>query len=200
MQRTATLTTGEVAAHCQVSTETVANWIKSGKLNAFSTPGRHRRILVDDFKAFLQTHNMPPWEEGPPPKPRILIVDDEPGIVQLITQVLSRTGPYELAAAADGFDAGLQLTTFGPDLVVLDLMMPNIDGFEVCRRIKSHPDTQHIAVLVVTAYAQDENIQKALECGADYCMSKPFDPFELVKRIDALIQRKHQSLPMPRVS
>ena len=185
-----TFTTGEMAAHCQVSAETVINWIKSGKLEAFTTPGGHRRVHLADFRAFLEIHGMPPLEGGLTARPRILIVDDEPGIVRLITNTLTRTGKYELATAADGFESGIEFAKFRPDLVILDLMMPHIDGFKVCRRIKSQPDTRDTLVLVVSAYAQTANIQRVLDQGADEFMAKPFNPFELAEKVEALIEGK----------
>lgn len=183
-----TLTTGKMAAHCQVSAETVINWIKSGKLSAFTTPGGHRRVHIADFQSFLKIHGMPPLGEVSITRPRILIVDDEPGIVRLITKTLTHTGKYELATAADGFEAGIEFAKFRPHLVVLDLMMPHIDGFRVCRRIKSQPDTRNTLVLVITAYAQSENIQRSLDQGADDFMAKPFKPFDLAQKVEVLIE------------
>lgn len=186
----ATFTTGKIAAHCQVSAETVINWIKGGKLEAFTTSGGHRRVHRADFRTFLETYGMPPLDEDLGARPRILIVDDEPDIVRLITTALTRTGQYELATAADGFEAGIAFAKFRPDLVVLDLMMPHIDGFKVCRRIKSQPDTRSTLVLVVTGYAQPANIQRVLDQGADDFMAKPFKPFELAEKVEALVEGK----------
>ena len=197
----AALTTGQVAIHCQVSIETVTNWVKAGKLEAFATPGGHRRIYVEAFRTFLRDHDMPPYGEEPAAKPRILVVDDEPDIIKLIVDILSRSGHYEIATASDGFEAGIQLTKFRPDLVVLDLMMPNINGFKVCKRIKSSEETRDVIVLVVTGYAQEENVQKAMECGADFCMAKPFSPMALLKKVDEFLQDRSQpSLLIPKVS
>ena len=184
MTTKAVLTTGDAARHCHVSSETVANWIRSGKLKAYMTPGQHRRIHVGDFRTFLRAHDMPPFGEDYPGRRKVLVVDDDPDIVRLITKFLSGNDEYELGTASGGFEAGIQVAKFRPDLVILDLMIPDIDGFKVCREIKSNPDTRHIMVLVVTGYAEEENIQKALQHGADYCMKKPLNLNELKEKID----------------
>jgi CheY-like chemotaxis protein len=129
-----------------------------------------------------------------PAKKKILLVDDEPDVISTLISLLGKEEKYELAVASDGFEAGIQIMTSCPDLVVLDLMMPQMDGFQVCRRIKSTPSTEHIKVLVLTGYATDENIQKALECGADYCMEKPIKGDELRGKVEELIANRIMSL------
>jgi excisionase family DNA binding protein len=188
MEKVGLMTAGEVAAHCHVSYQAVKQWVTSGKLKAYFTPGRHRRIRVEDFRVFLQKYDMPPLEEALASKQRVLIVDDDPALVQTLVRFFGKMGEYELATAEDGFDAGIQMASFRPDLIVLDLMMPNLDGFTVCRKIKTAPATRDIRVLVITGYPTDGNIQKALECGADDCLAKPFKVGELKKRVDGLFQ------------
>ena len=107
------LTTGDIATHCQVCYETVANWIKSDKLKSYQTPGRHRRIRLEDFMDFLAEHGMPPLTAEEPSAPaadpnkrRILVVDDEPSIRRLITRSFERkNAAHALCTAADGFEA-----------------------------------------------------------------------------------------------
>lgn len=176
MRKKALFTTGEVAAHCGVSYETVKEWIKTGKLTAYVTPGKHRRIPVEAFKQFLQEYHWPLLDEAERPTARrkVLVVDDEPHVLRTIIQGLRHTDEYELAEAADGFEAGLQVLAFRPDLIILDLMMPQVDGFQVCRQIKSRPETKDTLILVITGYATPKHIQMALEAGADYYLAKPF--------------------------
>lgn len=176
MRKKALFTTGEVAAHCGVSYEAVKEWIKTGKLKAYATPGKHRRIPTESFKQFLQKYHWPLLGEAerPTARRRVLVVDDDSDIISLIMKGLSRIGEYELASATDGFEAGLQVLTFHPDLIILDLMMPQMDGFKVCQKIKSAPETRGILVLAITGYPTPENVQKILEAGADYYLVKPF--------------------------
>lgn len=189
MRRKTVVTTGEVAAHCQVSYETVHNWIRAGHLNAHVTPGRRHRIVLDEFRRFLTAHGMPPYEMASPRKRKLLVVDDEAVLVKTITEFFEATGEYECAAAGDGFEAGLLVLTFGPDLVLLDLRMPQMDGFQVCRRLKSDPKTQPIQILVMTAYPEDGHLDKARACGADECLVKPFTLEALKQTVEALFEQ-----------
>lgn len=185
------LTSGQVAAHCQVSVETVANWIRRGRLRAYRTPGRHRRIRIDDFSEFLEANDMPPLSRGRDRAGRrqLLVVDDDPAVVRLVREVLGAGDEYEIACAADGFEAGIQIGRLCPDLVVLDLMMPHLDGFAVCRRLKEAPETSHVAVLVLSGHGQGGNAERARACGADDYMGKPFSAPELQRRVRALLEQ-----------
>ena len=187
MKRKSLLTTSEVAAHCQVSIKTVNNWINKGSLRSAITPGRHHRIAVGDFNTFLRAHNLPLFGEAAEQKRRILVVDDEADVAKVIVKGLRKTGQYEVASAADGFEAGIQVARFSPDLVVLDLVMPNLDGFKVCRLIKSNPDTRHIKVLVLTGHASEQNRGLAMECGADAFLAKPLELRQLRERLEDLL-------------
>ena len=189
MRSSSFLTAGQVAAHCHVSYETVKNWVNAGKLKAFLTPGGHRRVWVADFQAFLRQYHLPQHTSA---KRRVLIVDDYPGTLQVLHKALDQLGGYELATATDGFDAGLQMATFCPDLVLLDLMMPQLDGFQVCRKIKESLRTQATKVLVMTGSPTEENIQAALECGADGWLAKPFKLAELKNRVEAVFLEGRQ--------
>lgn len=183
------LTTGQVAEHCGVSAVAVWKWIKQGKLKAYRLPGGHYRVEKGALKAFLEAHGMPVDDEFfAKPTKRVLIVDDEPTVVEVATRTLQRLGQdVVLATAGDGFEAGLQAATFRPDLLILDLMMPHIDGFEVCRVIRRNPITAHIKILIITAYGSHENLQRALDAGADDFMHKPLDIEQLKSRAAGLL-------------
>jgi two-component system, OmpR family, alkaline phosphatase synthesis response regulator PhoP len=115
----------------------------------------------------------------------ILAVDDEVFIRRLVEVNLQRAG-YRVSRAFDGQDALQKISTERPDMVLLDVMMPRVDGFEVLRRLKADPNTAAIPVLMLTAKAQDADIFQGLKSGADFYLTKPFNPLELlswVKRI-----------------
>lgn len=191
MRRTTLLTTGDVAEHCQVSGETVKNWIRKGILKAYTTPGQHYRIQKDDLREFLEHCGMPPLEEAHSQKRRVLVVDDDAKLVDIITRSLQKTASeYEIASAADGYEAGLMMAKFCPDLVLLDIIMPYRDGFSVCQKIKANPDTNHIPVLIITGHPEDDNIQRALECGADDYLLKPFEMEDLKRKMDELFRKR----------
>lgn len=116
---------------------------------------------------------------------RVLIVDDEPAVTRIIALAIKTAHPeYEVAEAHDGFHAGTLMTTLRPDVVVLDLRMPGMDGQEVCRLIKSNENTRHIEVLAMTAHPSPENERKMLECGARVCLPKPLDMEALLGEIE----------------
>lgn len=186
------LTTGDIADYCQVSRVTVFQWIKKQQLPAFSTPGGHYRVKLSDFRRFLKKYGMPVdpafFNQY---KERVLIVDDDQQVVDLITRALqtSEEGEeYELETASDGFEAGLKIASFKPHLIILDLMMPGLDGFKVCEQVKSDPETEHIKILIVTAYGSEDNIKRVLQLGANDYLIKPLDVEELRKRVKKLLR------------
>jgi excisionase family DNA binding protein len=191
MRRQRFLTTGDIATYCEVTGAAVLKWIGSGKLPVFTTPGGHYRVLRTDFKDFLLRNGMF-VDDGffgkRRTKRRILIVDDEPMLVTFIEGALRLEGKYELSTASDGFDAGQQVIIFEPDLIVLDIMLPGMDGFEVCHRVKTDAATKHIKILAITGFATDENIRKILHAGADDYLAKPLKMQELKEKIEELLR------------
>jgi DNA-binding response OmpR family regulator len=123
------------------------------------------------------------------PTPRVLVADDDPDILALVAYRLERSG-YEVLTAADGADA-LRLTLAHlPDLVVLDVMMPRIDGYGVTRAIRQHPPTERTPVLLLTARVQEADVARGFEAGADDYIKKPFSPGELRARVQAVLGRR----------
>ena len=177
-----------IAKMLHVDPGSVANWIDQNLLKAHRTPGGHRRVEFDDLMQFLRLHKMPiPADLKVQPK-RILVVDDNPAITQLIANALQSEFPdYEIVRANDGFRAGTVIATLRPDVVILDIRMPGMDGYEVCKLIKSQPETKHAEVLAVTAYASDDIVAKIMACGARVCLKKPLSMDELLKEIKAVI-------------
>lgn len=182
------LSVNKASQYCKVSPQTIVNWINIGMLKAYRTAGGHRRIVKADMDEFLERYNMPAFGSSSfmsgkerTGARKILVVDDDPVIVQTITAALEEDPhKYEVLSAADGFEAGIQVSRFNPDLVILDLRMPNIDGYEVCRALKKSTYTSHVKIIVLSAFLDDENTRKLLKSGADLCLSKPF-PLEMLK-------------------
>ena len=179
------LSTFAIAEMLHVDPGSVANWIDQGLLKAHRTPGGHRRVAGGDLVIFLREHKIPvPDELGPAPV-RILVVDDNRSITQLIARAIKAQHPdFEIVEAHDGFHAGTILATLRPDVVILDLRMPGMDGYEVCRLIKSQQATRGAEVLAMTAYPSDENTQRIMEVGARVCLHKPLDMDGLLKEIE----------------
>jgi excisionase family DNA binding protein len=182
-------TTFEAARLCHVSPLSIINWVNAGRLNAFRTPGGHRRIRREDLARFMRDNGLPlPDElrEGSGRR-RVLIVDDERSICELLAGHLSTRAerPCEVATASDGFEAGRLVASFRPDVVVVDLRMPGLDGFQVCRTIKADPESSKTVVIAMTGYHSPETEARILECGAVRCFAKPVDPVELARFIDS---------------
>ncbi len=119
---------------------------------------------------------------------RVLIVDDEAGVRQLLAKAIKASHPeYEVLEAHDGFKAGTLLATLRPEVVLLDLRMPGMDGFEVCRLIKSNEIMKGCEVLAMTAYPSDDNEKRILDCGARLCLAKPLDLAKMIKEVEASI-------------
>ena len=191
MNKKAVFTTFEAAKLCHVSPLSIINWVNAGRLPAFRTPGGHRRIRREDLLLFMRDNGLPIPEEMQQGSGRrkVLIVDDEPSIRELLSEHLStRTSPYEVSTAADGFEAGRLVATFRPDVVLLDLRMPGVDGFQICRTIKADPDTLNIVVIAMTGYYSPETEARVLECGAVRCFAKPLDPTTLSAFIDSIFE------------
>lgn len=182
-------TTHEVARHCAVDSTTVIRWVDDGKLKAYKTPGGHRRITQDALLAFLKEYHMPvPDDLLRAARPRILIVDDEPEICRVISQAIKQEEwDCDLDTARDGFEAGQKFLSFRPHLVILDLKLPGVDGFRVCRDMKSHPVVPPPKVLVVSGQLTEAVRQKAREMGADDYLGKPFDFQDLVSKAGNLL-------------
>ena len=119
---------------------------------------------------------------------RILIVEDEPDILNLLAFNLENSG-FETIKAVDGYDALEKARKEAPDLVLLDLMLPKLDGFEVCRKIRENPGLKHIPIIMLTAKGEEVDTITGLELGADDYVTKPFSPKELILRIRAILRR-----------
>lgn len=183
-------TTFESAKLCHVSPLSIINWVNAGRLPAFRTPGGHRRIRREDLVRFMRENGIPIPDElrTGSGHAKVLVVDDEASIREVLSDHLSNREetPYEVMTAADGFEAGRLVATFRPDVVLLDLRMPGLDGFQVCRTIKADPDTSSTIVIGMTGYHTPETEAKILECGAVRCFSKPVEPSTIAAYVDSL--------------
>ena len=187
-----TLTVYKASQLCKVSSKTIINWIEAGHIKAYKTVGGHRRIKRGDLEAFMSRQGIPIPNDAPSNgRKRILVVDDDPIIVETIVQALEEDEfDYEVISAADGFEAGLQVNHFKPNLMILDIMMPDIKGNEVCRRIKSNPETQDTKIIVLSAYLDDEKFEEMKSYGADMCFSKPLPLPQLKEEVARLLELK----------
>lgn len=178
------LTPSEAAKLLMVSPITVRAWAQKGLLPSEATPGGHRRFLRENVEQFSkQCKSIPPRNDL-----RVLIVDDDKQVAGFLVEWLSGLDdPFIVSTATDGFETGRKVHTFEPDIILLDLMMPDLDGFAVCRQIKADPDTSDIRVIAMTGHPNPENEQRILEAGAEICISKPLDTKFLLGLLKAVL-------------
>lgn len=119
-------------------------------------------------------------------RPLILVVDDDPDIRELVALRLNRAS-YRVETAGDGLEAFDRAVELRPDLIVLDVSMPRQDGLETSRRLREHPHTSHVPVIFLTARAQEADVLQGYEHGGDGYVTKPFDPAQLLARVEALV-------------
>jgi len=180
-------TTGEAAEVCKVSQQTIIRCFDSGRLQGFRVPGsRFRRIPRGELLRFMKTNDIPTDALESPHK-RVLVVDDDTEIVDLFRDVLGRDDRFEVRSAATGYDAGLLTEQFRPHLVLLDYMLPDINGNLVCQRIKCNPELRNTRIIVVSGVIKQDEIDALTESGADGFVKKPFNIEELIAQMVELL-------------
>lgn len=175
-----TYSTHDVAKICCVTPTTVIRWIEDGLIPAFKTVGGHRRVRREDLERVCRDRNIPFNVPTGSEVGRILVVDDEPVVLDLVADVVKELNhKFEVEVARDAFDAGRLVVSFRPQLIFLDLMMPGVDGFEVCTRLKKDSATQNTEIIAITGYYTEANMDRILSAGAAACLRKPLDVMEV---------------------
>ncbi len=183
-------TTGEAADICRVSQQTIIRCFDAGRLEGFRVPGsRFRRIPRQSLVKFMQENKIPldAIESG---KRKVLIVDDDAEIVELIVEVLRRDGRFETETASSGYEAGIATQRFRPELILLDYMLPDVNGNVVCQTIRKNPEFESIRIIIVSGVVKQDEIAQLLRSGAQDFIKKPFDVAELTGKIAAALQMK----------
>jgi excisionase family DNA binding protein len=176
-------TTGEAAKICKVSQQTIIRCFDNGQLKGFRVPGsRFRRIPREALYKFMKDNGIPTdaLESG---KRKVLLVDDDAELVELIQKVLDEDGRFDVKVARNGFDAGMMVREYRPDLIVLDVMLPDINGKEVCHRVRADPTLEDVRILCISGMVEEDKIQELKLSGADDFLHKPFDIEELIDRM-----------------
>ena len=182
-------TTFEVARMLSVDIGAVINWVNQGKLKAFRTPGGHRRVQKADLLSFLATYKMPIPPILDRARPIVLLVEDEALVRMGLKAMLEDMHPpFLIDEAADGFQAGKKVTELQPDLVILDVRLPGVDGFQVCREIRADSRLAGTKILVVSGQLTNDEKCRILETGADDVLGKPVDPGEFKQKVAALLR------------
>lgn len=176
------LTTYQVAKICGVHHTTVINWVNEGRLKAYTTPGGHRRIQMDDLVAFAKEYKIPIVDEFADRAKLVLIVDDEKDMLDELKEALSGND-FEMDFASDGFEAGRRIYKRKPDLILLDFKMPGLNGFQVCEILKKDNETSNIPIIAITALSSNEDRKKILACGVNGYIPKPINIKQLLAAI-----------------
>jgi excisionase family DNA binding protein len=188
MQRKTVYTTGEAADICKLSQQTIIRCFDSGQIGGFRVPGsKFRRIPRADLLRFMKENNIP-LDGLDSDRVRVLVVDDDPNIVELFTDALKADGRFEVATAQSGYDAGVLTQQFHPDVVVLDYMLPDINGNIVCATIRNNPELSRIKILIISGMANQAEVDKLKSAGADDFIKKPFNIDTVLKRILELVK------------
>jgi excisionase family DNA binding protein len=189
------LTSVEVAAACGVSPRTVTNWIRDGAIRAHRTVGGHGRVAVEELRRFLGSRAIPipaelatdPAEEageGPPGR-RVLVIDDDENFLEVVRELLTASG-FAVETARQGFLAGYLVGRRTPDVIVLDLVMPGLDGYEVLALLREREESRGIPVVACTSLRGPETEARLKNAGFDAFVRKPIDFKVLVRTIEGL--------------
>ncbi len=180
--------TGEAAKICKVSQQTIIRCFDSGKLQGFYVPGsRFRRIPRESLARFMKENSIPvsALDSG---KKKVLVVDDEQDIVDLLVDILQQDGRFEVKTASTGYDAGLLTQQFRPDVIVLDYLLPDINANVVCKTIRSDPTLADTRIIIISGMVEEDKIRDLRELGIHAFMRKPFQIEELVGKIAELLE------------
>ena len=173
-------TTGEAAKICKVSQQTIIRCFDSGQLKGFRVPGsRFRRIPRDQLFSFMKDNGIPTeaLESG---KRKVLIVDDDEDLVEMIREAFASDGRFEIRTANNGFGAGMLVKEFRPDLVILDVMLPDINGKEVCVRVRSDTNLDEVKIICISGMVEEDKVADLKAAGANHFMQKPFTVDRLI--------------------
>jgi len=183
-------TTGEAAEICRVSQQTIIRCFDSGRVEGFRVPGsKFRRIPRLNLIKFMKENHIPldQIESG---KKKVLIVDDDPEIIELIAEVLSRDGRFEIKTASSGYEAGLFTQQFRPDIILLDYMLPDVNGNVVCQTIRKNSSFENTKIIIVSGVVKQDEIEQLLKSGAEGFIRKPFSIDELIDKITDVLKIK----------
>jgi len=178
------LTTGEVAKICNVAPRTVSKWFDSGTLRGYRIPGsKDRRIPLNQLIRFMKQHNMP-LNGLMTGATRVVIVDDEQDIVEVLERILEDEAKYEVEVAKSGFEAGVIAERFRPHVMLVDMHLSDIDGREVARQVKTNSDLQLTKVIAMSGKMTDEEAKGLLADGFDGFLKKPFHVRQVIEAIE----------------
>lgn len=197
-------TTGEAAEVCKVSQQTIIRCFDAGRLGGFRVPGsKFRRIPRNDLIRFMKANNIPlenlakfeglsadafREDDRDDGLKRLLIVDDDPAILDMFKDLFASDGRFTVKLASTGYDAGMLTESFRPHLMILDFMLPDMNGDVVCKRLRASEHLRDTKVLFVSGVVSQQEIERLTSAGASGFVAKPFDVAALTRRIESLLE------------
>ncbi len=188
--RKAVYTTGEAAEICNLSQQTIIRCFDNGILKGFRIPGsKFRRIPHDHLEQFMRDHGIPTdsFDDG---RIRVLVVDDDSELLNLFDRVMGKDDRFDLHTASTGYEAGLKTEKIVPGVVLLDFMLPDINGRAVCENIRGNPRLEHTRIVIISGVVESDEVEDLLDAGADEFIRKPFDVKEVAEKIVALAGKR----------
>jgi len=187
------LTSNEAAKYLGASRSSLTNWVKQGILTGGVTPGGHHRFTVDELNKFAARRGMelPGQKKVVKRDTRILLIEDDEGFRQYVKDALEIFAGFELKEAEDGMKGALLVGAWKPDLIILDIRMPNMNGVEFLRLLRENSDTQDVKVIVASAHISSELKSEIEELGVELILDKPVRLAKLVAAIE-----RQTSLPL----
>lgn len=163
----------DVAQLLRVEPGTIRLWTQDGRLRATTTPGGHRRFSYHDVEMFAREHDIAlPTQAGD--VLRILVVDDDKRVARMLKKMLLAEDPdLQIETAHDGFSAGQAVEKFEPHVMILDLIMPGVDGYQLCKSLKDDPATVGVRIIAITGDPDPTAARKIVKLGAELCLAKP---------------------------
>jgi len=180
-------TTGEAARICKVSQQTIIRCFDSGQLKGFRVPGsRFRRIPRETLHRFMKENGIP-TDALDNDKREVLLVDDDVDLVEVVKNALEKDGRFDVKVANNGFDAGMIVKEHRPELIVLDVMLPDINGREVCQRVRSDNQLEEVKILCISGMVEPDKVDELKAAGANDFLQKPFEVEQLIERMCLLL-------------
>ena len=179
------VTTREAAKVCGVSIFSVQKWFDKGLLTGSTLPGGWRRISLESLNQLMKKHNMGSSSSGESSIHRVLVVEDSGKLLSIIRDSLSQTGKYLVQTAVSGLEAGIALSQFQPHSLVLDIMLEDIPGVQLVRRIRESQHGRSIRIVAISGKSGAKDVDEILSAGANAYLKKPFQLEDLIRAIES---------------
>lgn len=180
--------TGQIAKTCGVSLSTAKRWLEQGEIRGFRLPrSGDWRVTRQELVVFMERNGFPIDDLTTPARKKVLVVDDDKRILKLVKKVLSQEDRLDLEFSQNGYDACIKVGRFKPDLVILDVMMPDVDGFEVARVINESKETENTSILFISGHLTDDVLDKLKEY-SHHILAKPVSPEDLESTVFGILK------------